>query len=158
MEITIDIDNYLSEEDKKEICREEYRNSLRKRLDSASEIDRILTNSCYYFVIEELNKIAPNYKDIMVNKVKELILDKDLRYETFYHDSYKGNSAAVTIIDITVKENKDLLKQRVLESIKNYNLKPMIDKAMYDALSELSNNYSNIADFFFDQLHSKINE
>lgn len=121
MEMTIDIRDHLSDEDLKEIAIDEFRASLRKHFDSEDNATRILSNLAYQMVYDAVDKIIPGYQDVLEKKVAHIINNMNYDHSIFNFDYLSGRpkSLGANIIQSTVNDNKDLIKQRVIESIQN---------------------------------------
>jgi hypothetical protein len=72
-------------------------------------------------VQEEVEKIVPNYEEELVNKVAKLINEKDLSFQVFnYHYSTNAPmSFGAKLIESTVKENQQLIKDKVVDTLQN---------------------------------------
>jgi hypothetical protein len=114
--------NYLSHDEIKEICQDELRNQVKAFFKTEKEAQRLLSNLAYEMVDQEVSKIVPDYKSELVEQVNKILKDNSsLNYVILNYDFHSGapRSAAAKIIEQTVKENTELIKQRVIESIKN---------------------------------------
>lgn len=69
--VEINIDNYLSEQDKKEIAANWFRDVLAAQFRENPE--RIISNAAYFSISQECDKIVPEFQDLLVQKVKEVI-------------------------------------------------------------------------------------
>ena len=143
----IKIEDYLSDGEIKEIVQDELRNQIRKFFSGSEDnTQRLLSNLAYSVVQEEVNKIVPNYEDELVSKVAKLINEKDLSFQVFNYN-YSTNapvSFGAKVIENTVKENQQLIKDRVVEAIQN---KDYSEEALLK-LENLSETFtSNIYDF-----------
>lgn len=119
----IKIEDYLSDDDIKEILQNELRVQVRNHFSNEESAKRLLSNLAYHIVKEEVNKIVPNYEEDLVKKVSELIQDKDsLGFKLFDFDSWgagRNKSLGAKIVEQTVEENKQLIKDKVVEAIQN---------------------------------------
>lgn len=70
-EVKINIENYLSEQDKKEIAANWFRDVLAAQFRENPE--RIISNAAYFSISQECDKIVPEFQDLLVQKVKEVI-------------------------------------------------------------------------------------
>jgi len=142
----IQISDYLSQEDIKEICADELRKQIRQHFNNESNAQRLLTNLSYSIVQEEVDAITPNYHEELVAKVAKLINDKDLSFHLFRYNYYDGKpeSLGAKIVDQTIQENKQVIKDKVLDTIVN---KDYSDQAWckFESLAEEFTN--NIYDF-----------
>lgn len=142
----IKIENYLDPHEIKEIVVDELRNQIRNHFQNEENAERLLINLSYQIVSDEVEKITPNYKDIIVAKVNQLINDKDLSYHlyNFHYHTNQAVSLGAKYIEETVNENKQLIKDKVLSSIMN---KDYSDEA-WNKLERLAEDFtSNIYDF-----------
>ncbi len=143
----IKIENYLSEEEIKEIVADELRRSVRGHFRDEENAKRLLSNLAYHIVKEEVEKIVPDYEQVLVEKVASLIKDKDISSYVFDFDSWgsgRNKSSAAKLIERTVEENKDLIRGKVVEAIQS---KDYSEEALLK-LENLSENFtSNIYDF-----------
>lgn len=152
----IKIEDYLSNEEIKEIVQDELRTQIRQFFSGSEEnTQRLLSNLAYHVVREELDKIVPNYHNDLVNKVSELLQEKDLNYHVFNYDHFSGapKSYGAKVVENTVKENTELIKSKVIEAIQN---KDYTEEALMK-LENLSEEFtSNIYNFV--ELMRKKNE
>lgn len=143
----INIVDYLSEKEIKEIAQDEVRIQIREHFKNEENAKRLLSNLAYSIVTEEVNKIVPDYEQELIRKVAELINKKDLTYHIFDFDTYGGGKArslGAKILEQTVKDNQQLIKDKVVEGIQN---KDYSEEALI-RLENLSESFtSNIYDF-----------
>lgn len=118
----INIKDYLTESEIKEIIIDEFRSSLRNHLKDEKTVTRIISNAPYYKLYEVVDENLPEgYKEAIKNKVTELIADLS-SYSVFrysYLDDRKPESLGSKIIESTVKENENLIKENVQKVINN---------------------------------------
>lgn len=142
----IKIEDYLNHEEIKEILQDELRNQIRGHFKNEDNAKRLLSNLAYHIVQEEVSKIVPNYEEELVKEVSKLIKEKDLSYYVFNFDYFNGvsKSFGAKLIEETVKENKQLIKDKVVEAIQN---KDYSEESLLQ-LERLSDSFaSNIYDF-----------
>lgn len=115
----INIDDYISEEERKRIAEEEYRSVIRNYVNVDKE--RILTN-CAYRVVQKLVDEAFNedLNQILVGKVEKIINDLSA-YSVFKRkDAWdKDESKGYKYLEQAVDKHKDLVEDRVVEIINN---------------------------------------
>ena len=146
--IEIDIDNFLSDEDKKEIAENLFKNELRKGFLASQEhrkntenYERVIYNSVHYFLEEEMDKIfGTNHKEMLSEKLKKL-LSKNLEFVVFKNTSPWSDkkSVAQEMLDNLVLENKSIAEAKVREALENINLDNIEDyfaEIMKDAIIE----------------------
>ena len=119
--MNIKIENYISDSEIKNILEDELRLQIRQHFKNEENAERLLSNLSYHIVSEEVEKIVPNHIDMIVDKVSKLITEKDLSYHLYNFDYYDGKakSLGAKIIEQTVKDNQQLIKDKVIESIQN---------------------------------------
>jgi hypothetical protein len=144
-EITINIDNYISEEEKTAIVKEEFASLVRSRMNTEKDIERILTNNGYYFFQKEIDELIPGYKDVISEKVRELITKKatDYSFSVFREGRWgEEKSIATQYVENTVKENRDLIKSTVIEQIKDKDY----SQDICDQLADISELFYTLAE------------
>lgn len=119
----INVENYLSDNDIREIVSDELRNQVREHFRNEENAKRLLSNLSYHIVKEEVNKIVPDYEQELVEKVASLIKDKSsVSFNLFDFDTYgsgRSKSLAAKIVEQTVQENQQLIKDKVIDSMQN---------------------------------------
>ena len=112
--MNINIMNYLSDEEIKEMCKDELRKSIRKIFNTEKEITRIITNLSYYELWEEIEKEVPNFKNIIKEKTIEQ-LNNISSYDVLRRkDIYESkNSVAQDILEKCVIKNSDIIEKKV---------------------------------------------
>lgn len=125
MQVDINIDNYLSEEDKLELAKDLFKEELRKgfieevkekRIDN---YERVITNAVFHFLHSEVDSIiGADHMEIIEKGVKKVI-SKDLSYSVFRSPSLWGDkkSKAQEIMDEAVVANKQLAIDRVTKAM-----------------------------------------
>ena len=146
MEIKIDITDYLSEEEIKKECRYAIREAIQKKYERESEIDRLITNLSYEFIFESISQtINEDAETKIKNKVSKLLKDdSSIKYELFRkRDAWERSEAVgLTILNNAIKENEGLIKEKVQQTIKDYNfgdkeeLRCRIEDVFHDILEE----------------------
>ena len=146
----IKIENYLNHEEIKEVVTDELRNQIRSHFKSEENAKRLLSNLAYHIVMEEIDKIVPNYHSELVDKVKKLINEKDLNFHVYNFDTYRDGraiSVGAKIIEETVKEQKVTIKQIVIDTIKNK-----------DYSQEAWNKFERLAEDFTSNIYDFVEE
>lgn len=145
----INIKDYLSEEEIKEILEEEFKNQIRKKLSSDKETERILGNLAYHLVQQEIEKITPKHATYLEDKVKQILKEKSslsyLIFKTHYLDN-SPESFATKLIEQTVKENSELIKQKTIDSIKDHNFSKEIAQSLEKTTEDLAGNIYKISE------------
>jgi len=138
----IDIKEYLSESEIKDIVIEELRGHIRNTIKDERTFTRILSNSAYRILQEQIELEVPQHKDLIIKKTVEIINAENYNFNVFYH-GYNGKSLAVQITEQAVNENKDLIKECVVKGIKEYDYSSKI-------LENLENGFAVIQELFTD--------
>jgi hypothetical protein len=143
----IKVEKYLSDTEIKEILQDELRNQVRQHFQNEENAKRLLSNLAYHIIKEEINKIVPNYEQELIEKVASLIKDKDLGGQVFDFDRYgsgRSKSVGAKIVEQTINENQQLIKDKVIDTIQNadYSEEALVK---FESLAETFT--SNIYDF-----------
>lgn len=141
MELTINIEDYITPEEIKSVAMEAVRDSI-MRTYSRDEynISRLITNLSYEFIFKAVSDaIGEDAQTKISNKVKELLEDGgSIRYELWRRkDAWeKTESPAIPILHKAIKDNEGLIRTKVMQSIDDYRFDDVQD-AMYNALNEI---------------------
>ena len=159
MNIEININDYLSEEEKKELVIQTFKETVKRELldghsdntiQSDSEIQRVIGNISHEIVMQELKQYIPEYEDLLKTKVKKQLTETNLNFEIFRTKSDWSNteSLAVTYINETVKECKETFKTRIKEAIENYDLSKVITDEVSSVFDEMAGNFYKLSELF----------
>lgn len=113
----INIDNYLSEYDKKEIAISEYRNAIRSQISSEADLQRILSNAGFHSVY----KIVDECFDVDSKKIIKEKIDQILKNTSYYHLFQKPDvwsretNTAYQYLQDCINENRPAIKSKVEE-------------------------------------------
>ena len=141
MELTINIEDFITPEEIKAIAMEAVRDSI-MRIYSRDEynISRLITNLSYEFIFKAVSDaIGEDAQTKISNKVKELLEDGgSIRYELWRRkDAWeKTESPAIPILHKAIKDNEGLIRTKVMQSIDSYEFNDVQD-AMYEALNQI---------------------
>ena len=117
----INITDYLNHDEIKEVVESELRKQIREHFKNEENAKRLMINLSYQIVTDEIDKIVPNHKDFIANKVAKIInSESSTSYCLFDFDSYgsgRRKSLGAIIVEETILENKQLIKDKVIESI-----------------------------------------
>lgn len=117
----IKIEDYLDDKAIQEVVEDELRGQVRKHFANEENAKRLLTNLAYYIVRKEVNKIVPNFEQELIEKVASLIRDKSsVSFNLFDFDKYNSGrhkSLGAKIVEQTVEENRQLIKDKVVQTI-----------------------------------------
>lgn len=157
MEMNIKISDYLSEDEIKEIVKEEFRSRLRNHFDSEYNIERIITNCAYRNLGEELEKLVPNYKKLLGDNIKKIFESKDsISYELFYTSNAWGRvSCGAVLLEEFLKNNKKLLEDKIKETILGCDLSDKIYEKATNLIDEMGNNMYEFINILKDKDNGK---
>jgi hypothetical protein len=155
--ITIDINDYLSESEKKEYAIEAFKETIKKgmfndkqgiQLDS--EIQRVIGNISHSIVMEEVQKYIPNCEELIKKKTLAVINKDSFSYEVFKKkDAWdKDESLAITYMNQTIRDNKELFQKRIKETIENYDLSKDISENISNEFSKMADTIYNLSELF----------
>ncbi|MEG1546014.1 MAG: hypothetical protein RR371_02040 [Bacteroides sp.] len=156
MQIEINIDNYLSESEKRELAIEAFKESIKESLFkghtgvvASSDAQRIISNISYGIVEEMLKERMPDYEEEIIANVKKVIKGMS-QYTVFRRADAWGsdNSEAVKIVDKTVADNRQKIINILQKEIDNYDYAGAVERAAQNELLDLSDKFGEIADFF----------
>jgi len=159
--IEINIDNYLTEEEKKEIIIDAYRERVRTELFrkpsgtalSDNEIQRIVGNIAYEAIFNEINQYIPNFKELIKEKTIRTIKEKD-NYSFFIFrskDIYDNEEGlAIKYINEAIEESKELIKEKIRDAIINFNYTESIKKEILNEIDKLVTSIYKLSDFILN--------
>ena len=150
--IEINIDNYLSEEDKKEIAIEEFRRIVREdtlkkfKEDSKltnkkgmSDYERIISNSIFYYLEGEIDSlIGQDTKKLIREGVEKTIKKQDYNYSLFRRKSAweSEESPAQKVVIDCIRENTDYIKSKLISKI-DENINSLDNEDVLDTVREI---------------------
>lgn len=141
MEVTINIEDYISPSEIKEIAKEEIRGIIRRTFGRDEyNISRLISNLSYEFIFEELSiAIGEDAEKKIISKVKELLENDDcIKYQMWRRKDVwvKTESPAIPIMHKAIKDNEGLIRAKVMQYIDGYAFNNVQD-AMYEALQNI---------------------
>lgn len=150
MKVEIDIDEYLSEDEKKELARESFKELCKSALlpngstkgHAEAEIARIAGNAAYAAVIDEMNSLYnTDMKAKIADKIKAILSGDCIRFEAFYHSEhgYGKDGLAYTIMNECIKQNRETIEEKIKEAINDFDYSPAV-------ANEVCNRLENLAD------------
>ena len=88
--ITIDINDYLSESEKKEYAIEAFKETIKRGMFNDKEgiqldreIQRVIGNISHSIVMDEVQKYIPNCEELIKQKVLKILNEDSLTYQVF---------------------------------------------------------------------------
>jgi nicotinamide mononucleotide adenylyltransferase len=137
----INIKHYLSDDEIKEIIKEEIKESIKKLLRDEKNFNRILSNSAYSYVEAECEKIIPNFKNVIVEKVSKLVNEEKYNYYVFNDGSYSSpKSQAYLYIEEFVRNNKPLFMEKITNELLNNNH----SEKVWNIFEKLGSNFNDL--------------
>ena len=139
--MNINIKDYVSEEEIKDIIGDEIRRSVRHHMNTEAELSRIITNISYKELWKQIELEVPNCEKTLKEKTIERIRNIS-DYDIFRRkDAYGAeDSLAVKLIDECVKENKDIINDKVkniFNELSNSDLKYDIQGILEEYIEKL---------------------
>ncbi len=135
----LNIDSYLTEEDKRQICRDQFAEVARMK--SQADFDRIITNSAYSIVSDEVDKLFDGkMQEFLVERVEKVV--KELSAFTVFKkpDSWdKASSKGYDILQQAVEDAGPLILSRVvglIESMSDEDLAYRVQEPLVAAIME----------------------
>ena len=132
MEVTIKLEDYLSEEEIKEIAKEQIAYSIREKFKKESDVERIITNLSYEFLFKAVSEaVGTDSFELIKTKVAELLEDDShIRYCLWRKkDAWENEeSPAITILNKAIENNRGLIENRVFEMVSNYDFNEAKDE------------------------------
>lgn len=139
MEVNINIEDYLSQEEIKEIAKEQFSQAVKERFRKSSDVERVMTNLSYEYLFKAVSEtIGRDSLELIKDKVVSLLQDDShISYLMWRRkDAWENNeSPAITVMNKAIKDNEDLIKSRVYSFISNYDFNEVKDE-IYAILCE----------------------
>lgn len=157
-QIEINIDSYLSEDEKKELAIQVFKDQVKKELfksnngtiQSDSEVQRVIGNISHEIVMQEVQKYIPDCEQMIKDKTLEILKKADFSYQVFKKkDAWdKDESLAITYMNETVKNCKEIFQSRIKETIENYDLSKDISSEISDTFGEMADTIYKLSELF----------
>jgi hypothetical protein len=121
----IDVREYLSEDEIKQICIEEIRHKVNRQFQE-KDLERVISNSAYYKVFGIVDDMLPgDYAERIVKNVEEIIDNStDFALFRWHYDTKNPESVGAKIIDEAVRDNK----QKIIDALNDYLDKQLNEK------------------------------
>jgi len=157
MEVKVNINDYLTEQEKKEIAIETFKEHVRKELfkestgtiKSDSEVQRVIGNITHQVVFNEVEKYIPDARNLIKEGVKKVI-KKDLSHTVFKKKDDWGSpdSLAIKYLNEEIKENEGTFKARIKECITNYDFSSTVNEEISNQLDKLAGSLYSLSELF----------
>lgn len=131
MELTINVSDYMSDDEIRDMIRDEIKFNIKKWANEDTE--RILTNMSYNMAISFINELlTKEQKDKIQTKTTEII-DKLSEYVVFYRGShYDKESLGYTIMERACRDFEPEIRNKVKEIIDKKAGREIIKKIAFD--------------------------
>lgn len=154
----IDIDNYLSEQEKKELVIESFKEVVKELMfnnkdgvELDHEMQRIIGNISHSIVMEEVQKYIPNCEELIKKKTLEILNESSLTYHVFKKkDAWeKEDSLAITYINETIRNHKEEFQNRIKETLASYDFHNDISDKISSEFDEMVSSFTKLSEFFY---------
>lgn len=155
--IEINIDDYLSESEKKEYAIEAFKEAVKHTIFNGkqgvaadSEIQRVIGNISHHIVFKAVQEHIPNVEQLIKAKTLDILQSDSLRYQVFKRkDLWEAEeSLAITYMLSTIKENKDMFQQKIKSQLENYDATDDIKKELANTFCDMANTLDKLAALF----------
>lgn len=150
--LEIKIEDYLTIDDMRDIIRDEFTASVAKTLSKEIDLTRIIGNIAHEIVFDEVKKYIPEFKELLVDNVKELIKEKNFEWYMFRGKDVWNieEGPGLTIIKETLNSNKEAIKKRIEDDINNFDIKALISDYLGKKMEEVADEFGKISDFLYE--------
>lgn len=150
--LEIRLEDYLTINEIKDVVRDEFAASIAKTLNKETDLTRIIGNIAHEIVFDEVKKYIPEFKELLVENVRELIEKKDFQWYMFRgRDVWNiEEGPGLTIIKETLNSNKEVLKKRIEDAINNFDIRALISDYLDKKMEEVANEFGKISDFLYE--------
>ena len=156
--IEINIDSYLSEDEKKELAIQVFKDQVKKELfksndgtiQSDSEVQRVIGNISHEIVMQEVQKYIPDCEQMIKDKTLEIINKADFSYQVFRKkDAWdKEESLAISYMREVITQSKNEFQEKIRETMRNYDATEDIKKAISEQFGEMADTIYKLSELF----------
>lgn len=143
MKIEIDIREWFSNEQMKEIAEDELRKAFRSQFQKEADVERVITNlSLEYIFALVADQWDGDFSELLREMVKKSINEDTVKYQVFRRrDAWdRTESPAVAILDDECAKSRPLIKAAVEKHISEYPFNELdrdeIGCVIYDVIME----------------------
>lgn len=149
--LKINIEDYLTIDEIKNVVRGEFAASVAKTLSKETDLTRIIGNMAHEIVFNEVKKYIPEFKELLVENVRKVIEEKDFRWYMFRgRDAWNcEEGTGLTIIKETLNANKDAIKKRIEDAINNFDINELCKDYLDKKMEEVAEEFGKISDFLY---------
>ena len=158
VQIEIDINEYLTENEKKKLVMEAFKEQVKSELfkshngtvQSDSEVQRIIGNITAQIVMNEVQKYIPECEEMIRRKTIDALNKNDYTYFVFKKKDAWGaeESLAITYMNQVVRNCKELFQKRIKETIENYDLSNDISAQISNEFAQMADTIYKLSDLF----------
>lgn len=151
MKLNIKVEDYVTNDELKNIVRIALQDVVRQKLERAS-LDTLLTNISYDVIAKDIDEKIPDYKEKIIYGI-EKCLDKD--YQMFHvfrkPDQYdRVGNIGYDIVKAAILSRKQDIQDRVNKEIDAYDPKELITNMFSRAWEDAADKFYGIADAMYN--------
>lgn len=143
--IEIDLNDYLSEDEKRRIAEEEFRAAIRRSTETANDVERFIGNVAWVAVwgeaekaLTETRKFGPDLQKTLREKIAEVV-DK-VTFQSLIWDAdrylHRDKSTTLKVIEEVVQGNRGKIEDAVRRLLDTPNSDQALLWAMQDAIQD----------------------
>ena len=158
--ITINIDDYLSDSEKKEYAIEAFKEAVKvgmfkekQGVQLDSEIQRVIGNISHNIVMEEIQKYIPNCEQLIKDKTLEIIKKENFSSKIFHRkDPWGGgDSKAITYMDCVINSSKEEFEQKIKDAILAYDPSDDIRDKLSETFEKMGDTVYKLSELFLQK-------
>ena len=120
--MNLNVDEYLSEQDKRMLARNAFREAIAEW--SSNNAERIITNYVYHWIDEKVDEIlGEDHKKFIERKVSETLNKVDFSYHIFRTPNAweRSENEGQKVLREAIHDNHNLVKEKVETTLKDMN-------------------------------------
>ena len=131
MELTINVSDYMSDDEIKNMVRDEIKSNIMHRTDN--DIERVLSNMSYYMAEQFIDSLLTEEQKNKIRNKTEEIINKLSDFTVFYRgSSYEKQSTGYSIMEKACKDFEPEIRNKVKEIIDKKAGREIIKKIAFD--------------------------
>jgi hypothetical protein len=143
----INIEDYLSKDEIRGIVKDEFADALRKKFSDDENMERILSNTAYTMLQDEIENVVPSFKNVIKDKVRKVVTSlSSYRYLVFVDNMFGKKSLGTKYLEEAINENKDEIQKQVIKSIKEHNYTEEVSNELLHVVDNLTDNIYKFID------------
>lgn len=158
--LVIKLEDYLTPSEIKDVVRDEFAASVKRILIREANLTRIISNIAHETVFNEVKKYIPEFKELLVTNVKEIIEKKNFQWYMFRGKDLweKEEGPGLTIVKETLNANKDAIKKRIEDAINNFDAKELCKDYLDKRMEDVADEFGKISDFLYAIINNMNND